>query len=310
MRIVALCIISVLCFGCEHPEPNTTSENAIPSQSTSFDLQGHRGARGLLPENTIPSFLKAIEFGVRTLELDVVISSDQQVVVSHEPWFSHAICLKPDGSAIEEAEEQRLNLYEMPYERIQQFDCGSIGNERFPEQQKMTVTKPLLSDVIKTIESHIRAQRLPPIYYNIETKSQPEGDDTFHPSPTVFTNLVIQVIESQGVTSRTTLQSFDPRTLQVAHTVAPDLSIALLVASHHSMGVEQHVERLGFTPEIYSPYFELVNSEVLQSVHEKGMLLIPWTVNEPEDMVALIDLGVDGLITDYPDRAQQVLQQN
>src|SRR3989337_2955132 len=99
-----------------------------------FDLQGHRGARGLRPENTIPAFVYAIDSGVTTIELDLVITKDNQIIVSHEPWMSASICLQPDGSQISGSEEKSFNIYKMDYAQIQQFDCGSKGNEKFPEQ--------------------------------------------------------------------------------------------------------------------------------------------------------------------------------
>src|SRR5688500_119603 len=106
-----------------------------------FDVQGHRGARGLKPENTIPGFLLAIDSGVTTIELDVVVTRDKQVVVSHEPWMSVSICLDPAGSPLQPKDEKKKNIYQMTYEQVRQFDCGSLGNKNFPEQEKMTVYK-------------------------------------------------------------------------------------------------------------------------------------------------------------------------
>ena len=116
-----------------------------------FDVQGHRGARGLLPENSIPGFKRALELGVTTLEMDVVIAADSTVVVSHEPWMSQVICRRPDGSPVEAADE--FNLHRMTYEEIRLFDCGSRGHPLFPRQTKMPVTKPRLSDVIDAAEA-------------------------------------------------------------------------------------------------------------------------------------------------------------
>ena len=200
-----------------------------------FDLQGHRGARGLLPENTIPAFEKALELGVTTLEMDVVISKDNQVVVSHEPWFSGHICSLPSGDPVPMEQEKDFKMYELTYEEIRQFDCGLRGNERFPQQQKMAVHKPLLKDVIRFAENFDRGE-LGPILYNIETKSTEAGDDLFHPGPEKFAKLLIAVLEEENILDRATIQSFDPRTLRVAREVNPQISLAYLVGNHDESG--------------------------------------------------------------------------
>lgn len=271
-----------------------------------LDLQGHRGARGLLPENTIPGFLHAIDLGVTTLEMDVVISKDGYVVLSHEPYFSHDICTKPDGSPVTEEEEKTLNMYEMTYEEITRYDCGLRGNPRFPRQKSMAVHKPTLDAVIEAAESYAEEKGLPRLAYNIETKSQPSRDHVYHPPPDTFTRYVWDVIQKHGITERAILQSFDVRTLQVANEIAPDLQLALLVESHDSMGMEGFLDLLGFTPEIYSPYYKLVDESVMAMAHSKGMKVIPWTINTLKEMQALIELKVDGIITDYPDIGAQL----
>ena len=137
-----------------------------------FDLQGHRGARGLLPENSIPSFLMASDFGVDTIEMDVVVAADSQVVVSHDPRMSAEICSHPDGTPVTEEDEQALTLFTMTYEQIAAFDCGLRGNQRFPDQEPLSVQKPLLLDALRAIEAHSEV----PLHYNIEIKSKEEGD--------------------------------------------------------------------------------------------------------------------------------------
>ncbi len=274
---------------------------------TYFDVQGHRGARGLLPENTIPAFLKALELGVTTLEMDAVISADSQVVVSHEPWFSGTICTQPDGEPVPVEQERTFRLYAMTYDEIARYDCGSRGHPRFPEQQPMKVAKPRLADVLAAAEAYTRAHGLPPVQYNIETKSTPEGDGYFHPPPDVFTRLLYDVVAGAGVADRTILQSFDVRTLRYAREAGLPLRLALLVEAQDDPGLEANLARLGFTPHIYSPDYRLVDAALVEAVHARGMHLIPWTVNDVPTMRRLRDLGVDGLITDYPDRARFLL---
>jgi len=266
-----------------------------------FDWQGHRGARGLAPENSVAAFLKALEYPeVTTLELDVAVSADSQVVVSHEPWMSETICSHPDGRAVEETEAKTLNLHRMRYDEIQGFDCGQRGHVRFPEQQKQAAEKPLLSEVISAVDAYCKQHRRPLPHFNIEIKSKPEWDGIYTPVPDVFARLVLAEIDAAGIRERTCIQSFDKRAVQAVQRLAPKITLALLIED--AGGVEAQLEALGFTPNVYSPYYQLVTAHLVESVHKAGMRIIPWTVNETETMKSLIALGVDGIITDYPDR--------
>jgi len=276
-----------------------------------FDLQGHRGARGLAPENTIPAFRKALELGVTTLELDVVISKDGDVVVSHEPWMSHVICTAPDGTPVEEGTEAAHNLYAMSYEDIAAYDCGSRAHPQFPEQTLQPAKKPLLRDVIQMAETYAAGPRSEPLFYNIETKIRPKWEGTFTPGPEAFADAVLDVVRSENIAARTTLQSFDPRTLIVAHARQTEsgevpVRLALLVSESMDNGVDGNLEMLPFTPDIYSPDYALVNADLIAAARKRGMKVVPWTVNDTADMKRLVDLGVDGLITDYPNRFQEL----
>ena len=274
----------------------------------SFDVQGHRGARGLLPENTIPAFIQALQLGVTTLEMDAVISQDQQVVISHEPWFNHEICTTPDGTRIAEEEARSHNMFALTYEEIKQYDCGQIKNPRFPRQQTQPAYKPLLREVIQSAEAYTRRHGLPPVHYNIETKSTPQGDNLFHPTPDVFTRLVLDVIVEEGIADRAILQSFDVRTLQEAQSLAYDgIKLAYLVSYAGDAGLDGNLDLLGFLPDIYSPNFRLVNTEMVQEAHDRGISVIPWTINDLEEMRRQKMLGVDGIITDYPDLGVKLL---
>ena len=171
------------------------SLNASAQYIPKFDVQGHRGARGLRPENTIPAFLLALDSGVTTLELDVVITKDKQVVVSHEPWMSPSMCLDPSGKTIAAKDEKKFNIYQMTYAEVKEFDCGSKGNEKFPEQQKMNTVKPLLSDVIIAVDVHTKNYTQYEVDYNIEIKSSPEGDGKFHPSIDEYSDIVYKLLD-------------------------------------------------------------------------------------------------------------------
>lgn len=266
--------------------------------SENFDWQGHRGARGLVPENSIPAFLKALEFSVKTLELDVVISKDSQIVVSHEPWMSASICNKPNGTPVTKEEEKTFNIFQLEYAEIQQFDCGSRGNSRFPEQEAMPVSKPLLYDLVQQVDLYCKSQNRELPFYNIEIKSQPEWDNVFTPDPQIFAKFVLEQIERLGIKTRTCIQSFDVRSLQAVHQIDSTIVLALLV--ENTSGLDSNLKKLGFTPNIYSPYYQLVSGNLVKEAHNFGMQVIPWTVNDTTTMQGLIGLGVDGIITDYP----------
>jgi len=299
-RFLPYLFFCTFAFACSESTSENTSEVKESESKKKLDFQGHRGCRGLLPENTIPAFEKALDLGVTTLEMDVVITKDKKVILSHEPWFSHEIALDPNGAPISEEDEKNHRIYGMSYEETQAYDVGMKPHPRFPDQEKIKAEKPLLSDVIAFAEAHAKRSSRPLPYYNIETKSLPIGDDLFHPEPEEFVDLLMTVIGGADVSERTFIQSFDVRTLQVTKTKYSKMKLVLLVENTETP--EQNLQSLGFTPDIYSPDYALVDDDLISFAKEKGMKIIPWTVNEHEEMNELIDMGVDGLITDYPDR--------
>lgn len=266
-----------------------------------FDLQGHRGARGLKPENTIPAFLVALDSGVTTIEMDVVITKDKQVIVSHEPWMESEICMKPDSSSITKTEGVKLNIYRMTYDEVKQYDCGSKVNKRFPQQEKLKISKPLLTDVIVAVETHIKSYTQYEVDYNIEIKSAKEGDNIYHPSVEEYSDLVYKLLDEYLPMDRVVIQSFDFRVLKYWHEKYPQVRLAALVENKKS--VYRNLSELGFNPSIYSPDFKLLEKADVQYLQKGKMRVIPWTVNETADMKKLMQMGVDGFITDYPDRA-------
>ena len=299
MRCLALLIPFILLI------VNPLNAQSLPRV---YDLEGHRGCRGLMPENTIPAFLKALSLGVNTLEMDVVISQDGQVVVSHEPYMNAEFCIRPDGVPVTKAEQKTLILYKMPYAEIKQYDTGSNGNGRFPEQQKRKTYKPLLSDVIAAAEAYRVENKLPLFSYNIELKSEADQYDVSQPQPAPFCRLVNTVLETAKLDpSRIVIQSFDFAILQEwnRQVVAKKmLTVRLSALVENIRGVAHNLEKLGFKPAIYSPNYQLIGRESIAELHQQGIKVIPWTVNNPADMRRMLELGVDGLITDYPDRAK------
>ena len=276
-----------------------------------FDVQGHRGARGLAPENTLPAFRRALDLDVTTLELDTVVSADAEVVVSHDPWMSSVTCSLPDGEPVPPGAEEEHLLYAMPYAEVARYDCGRRGHPAFPRQEAQPAVKPLLREVFAFAEGYARERGRPLPFYNVEAKSWPHGDGRLHPSPEAFVQGLWRVVEAAGVAERFTLQSFDVRTLQVARALGLPVRLSLLVEDDGQApeaALHEGLAALGFTPDVYSPNYRLVTEAVVQEAHALGLAVLPWTVNDPADMTHLRALGVDGLITDYPDVAVPLLR--
>ncbi|MEO6133223.1 MAG: glycerophosphodiester phosphodiesterase family protein [Saprospiraceae bacterium] len=275
-----------------------TSQPAVAQHK--IDWQGHRGCRGLMPENTLPAFMKAVELGVTTLELDVVISMDGQVVVSHEPWMSSVICSHPDGTPVTKNEEKSLNLYKMEYSDIQKYDCGRRGNPDFPSQLRIGTIKPSLKIVIRALEIYAAENKYRQPRYNIELKSEPSGYNLFCPEPKEFVEKVLHDILRLGMGNRVTLQSFDVNILEELHKITPrEFYISYLV--ENGKNLDKNLSRLSFKPEIYSPDYTTIKESTIQQAHELGIKVIPWTVDTKEDIQQMLLWGVDGIITDYPD---------
>lgn len=275
---------------------------AIAAQT--FSIEGHRGARGYVPENTIASFIKALEQGADTIELDLAVSQDKKLVVSHEPYFSHLISTKPNGARVTKEEEKDLNIYKMKYSMVKTFDVGIAGNKDFPEQVKMKAYKPLLGDVFKAVNKYAKSKGLGKIRFNIEIKANPAWDDIYTPKPEAYVKLVYDEILKHKMQNNVIVQSFDPRQLQELRKLPVKMPLALLVSNKD--GIEKNIERLGFVPDTYSPHFMLLDSATVEFCQKKGMKLVPWTVNEVADLEKMKTFKLDGIITDYPDRAVKV----
>ncbi len=265
-----------------------------------FDKQGHRGCRGLMPENTIPAMLNALGMGVTTLEMDIVFTKDGKAILSHEPFFNHEITTKPDGTFIEESAEKNFNIYEMTYEEVQQYDVGMKPHPRFPQQEKMKVAKPLLVDVFDSVKNYMMMARRPYPYFNIETKCLPVTDNLYHPDPGEFVELLMHIIKEKHMEDYVIIQSFDMRTLKYLHAYYPAIQTALLIEESDTRAWMEQINKLGFHPNVYSPHFSLVSTLLIQHCKNYNTKVIPWTVNDKATISKLKRMGVDGIITDYP----------
>lgn len=302
LKLLVTGLIFMACNASKNNAVNSQSKNTAENKALpgDFDKQGHRGCRGLMPENTIPAMLHAIGLGVTTLEMDVCISKDKKVFLSHEAFFNHEISTRPDGGFIDEQDEKSFNMYQMNYADIIKYDVGMKPHPRFPDQQKMKVAKPLLSDVFKAVKEDMMTRRRPMPFFNIETKCLPETDNKFHPAPAEFVELLMKEIKENGMEDFVIIQSFDFRTLQYLHQHYPAIKTAMLVEANSKSSFRKQIKDIGFTPTIYSPESTMVIPDLIKDCHELNMKIIPWTVNDKKRIAALKAMGVDGIITDYP----------
>lgn len=307
----------------------------MTTSTHAFDLQGHRGARGLLPENTLPAFQKAIELGVSTLELDVGISKDGHVVISHDRALNPEITRDASGAYLTEP----VLVHRLTMAELKTYDVGRINPEsayakRFPDQVPIDGTRmPALSTLFKLVKKLDNKVR-----FNIETKISPEKpNDTV--SAAVFARKLLDVVRVHGMSSRVTIQSFDWRTLQIIHELQKNspkrvktscltaqqawtnniqpVSETIVKGKVHgvywtgSVRAAEHADVPSMVKaagcEIWSPYFSDITPALVKKAQSLGLQVIPWTTNTEAEMSAVIEAGADGLITDYPDRAKALL---
>ena len=286
-----------------------------------FDLQGHRGTRGLAPENTLPAFEKAMRMGVDTLELDVGLSADHVLVISHDPYLNPLLVRDAKGEWLSGTKGPLIRS--LTYAQIQTYELGRIkpGTSyatQFSTQEAVDGTRmPTLASLferVKTLGSKVR--------FNIETKIDPtQANDTV--SPEVMTQALVKLVRDAGMASRVTIQSFDWRTLQLAQVIAPEIPTAYLSFQNASNDtITSGVWTAGYKiadyadipamvkaagGAIWSPNGGAVSEDLVKKAHAVGLQVLPWTINNPPEMDRLIGWGVDGIISDYPDRLRAVM---
>jgi glycerophosphoryl diester phosphodiesterase len=297
-----------------------------PLLAGAFDLQGHRGARGLAPENTLPAFATALSLGVSTLELDTAITRDGVVVVSHDARLNPDITRGPDGRWLNPPTRavRQLTLDELGHYDVGRIKPGSEYSYRYPDQKRMDgVRVPTLAQVFQLVRSAGNTE----VRFNIEIKTSPEKPaDTL--APEAFAETLLATIEREGMGARVIIQSFDWRALKAVQALAPKIPTSYLSMRQRSLdniaagnaegsawtagvqlrdhgSIPQMVKAAGGA--IWSPYFPELNPALVKEAHALGLKVIPWTANQTEDMARLIDWGVDGLITDRPDFLREVM---
>ena len=306
--------------------PPTARHSAAPG----FDLQGHRGARGLMPENTLPAFETALALGVTTLELDTVVTADGVVVVHHDRRLAPERTRAASGSWIADANPPailELTAAELAAYDIGRAKPGSRYAQHWPAQASLDgVRIPTLAAVLARAEALSGGT----VRYNIETKLAPDAPAE-SPAPEAFAAALITVLREAGVAERAAVQSFDWRTLQAVQQQAPQIATVYLTAEQPWLDtlqrgrpagspwlaglaidwaqttLPQAIHRAGGA--VWSPYYSDLQEADLREAQRLGLKVVVWTVNDAADMTSLIDLGVDGLITDYPDRARAVMAQ-
>ena len=262
-----------------------------------IDVQAHRGGAGLYPENTIPAMKNALDLKVNTLEFDLQLSADGQVVVSHDNYFHPRYATRPDGTLIQE-EDPKEYLYLMPYDSIVKYDVGLRPVDRWPGQQKVAEVKPLASDLIDFTESYAKK----PVNYNIEIKSWPgAGEGILWPDYKTFCNACVPLLLSKNLGDRLIVQCFDTRALNYMHEKWPELTLSYLTEAYDGGDIEQLLKNLTFVPEWWSPESSVVTPENVAWCHAHGIGVVPWTVDDPTEMTRLVDCGVEAIISNYPD---------
>ena len=267
----------------------------VAACATPFDLQGHRGTRGLRPENTLPAFAKALEIGVDTLELDTNVTRDGVIVVMHDRRLNPDVARGPDGRWVSPPGPA---IHQLTYAELSRYDVGRLrpGTDyakEFPDQRAIDGTHaPRLSDVFALV----RAQGDRRVRFNIETKISPKAPDE-SPPPEEFARRLVDEIRAAGMQRRSTIESFDWRTLAAVQRIAPEIPAVYL--TYKMDDAVAKVKDAG--GKIWSPFYKDVDEAKIREAHAAGIEVVVWTVNDPADMKRMVEWGVDGLITDRPD---------
>lgn len=280
-----------------------------------FDVQGHRGCRGLMPENTIAAFTYALKLPVDTIELDTVVTKDGVVVINHEAYLNPQRTRK-DGQFILE----KILIKDLTYEELKEFDIGRLSEpEVWPEQTQLDGQRvPSLEEVLSLVHEY-NSSHEKSVKVNIEIKHFPD-----RPSDTIdlteHVRKVLEILSEKGFEELATIQSFNWEALKISKELEPSVHTAALVSQTNldksiwtaglrlrNFGFDIGRMLVSIGCSVISPSYSLMTDGWVESAHQSGLKIVPWTVNDPQEMERLIDLGVDGIITDYPDRLIELL---
>lgn len=258
----------------------------------SVKIFGHRGCRGLMPENTIEAFNKAIELGVDGIEWDVVVNKDKQLVISHEPYMDSKYCLNPKGTNIKD--EKSLNIFQMSQEEIEEYDCGSKPYNNYPEQKKIKTHKPLVKEVLDKID-------LSNQIVLFEIKSEKKDDNIFQPEPEEYISIILNEIMHFPYKENFIFMCFDPRILIELHKKAPEYRTVYLTYSPFK-SIKKSLKDLDYIPYAIGMFHPTISKKEIDVAHSNNLKVFAWTVNKINDATKLKEMNIDGIITDYPDR--------
>lgn len=288
-------------------EPKKFEPNIPDSFPKTFWMEGHRGAKGLSPENTIPSMIKAIQHGANFIEVDLYLTKDSQLLVAHDAFPNVRHTTWDDGRELTKEEAKQYVFTQSNYEDLKKFDVGSKPYEGWPEQENIKVHMPTFGELIDSVEAYTKANGLNPVIYNIEIKSAIDMQEKgYSAPPELLVDKTIELVKSKPIGDRYYIQSFDKRVLIYSKQKYPEVPLGFLTGDKN-VSMSQHLDELGFTPDMYIPAFGITTKELIDSAHAIGMKFVNWTVNDPADMQRLIDWGVDGIITDYMNRLDTVV---
>ena len=284
---------------------------AAQQQKYIVDVQAHRGGMGLFPEESLEAMLHSVDLGVNTLEMDLCVTKDKQVILSHDKYFSHRVTTRPDGTPVLEG-QPREYIWHMPYDSVAKYDVGIRGNAEMPEQQPVATPKRKLVEVVTAVEAYTKKHQLTPMNYNIEIKCDPNYDGGIEgrdwPEYHEFVDICIAVLDSLGLGDRLIIQTFDTRSLNYLNETYPGHHLSYLVGGGAGT-YEQFMGRLNFTPEWLSPAWQIMDKEMVDRAHADGMKIVTWTVDDKEQMRKVIDMGVEAVISNYPNRLLEVVNE-
>lgn len=266
-------------------------------------IQAHRGGAALYPENTIPAMLHAVEIGIPVLEMDLQITRDSQVVVSHDPYLNPLKVLTPEGTRIAPENKRSLRIGSMDYDSLRRYDVGSLPRDCYPDRKNLRCAIPLATELIDSVEQYTRRKQFARTYYNIEIKCPKPAKGEPALDYRTRADLCMKALLSRQLGERLQVQCFDARTLNYLHRQYPEVRLAYNVGDE-AISFEEQMARLDFTPQVYSPESHTLDAETVRKARERGMKIVPWTVDERDEALRMKSLGVDAIITNRPDSMQ------
>jgi glycerophosphoryl diester phosphodiesterase len=305
---------------------------SFAATTLAIDLQGHRGTRGLAPENTLAAFRKALAIGVTTLETDLALTADDVLVLSHEPRLNPALTRTPDGRWLA---DEGPAIRSLTVAEVQRYDVGRLDpshayGRAFPEQIPADGERIATLAQLFALARDARSPGGRPVRFNIETKLTPTSAATTA-SAEEFADALVRELDAAGMADRVTVQSFDWRSLRALKRRAPSIQTVCLTIESDGMNTVR-TDASGASPwhaglrradyggsllrtvraagcAVWSPFWRNLSADAVSEAHALGLAVVPWTVNEPADIDRMLEFAIDGLITDYPDRARRLFAQ-